>query len=527
MESATTNATGATGSRLARRLFSNYVFQSMNLGIRLFEQLLLTPLYLYAWGTDLYKDWLIIWALVTFFMWCNFGIEDYFGNVFLRLAAIGDHHALRRQIRIGLFVSYAITLIVMVALYGTILLVPIHNLLGIEALDRHRTLFCLIAMTLPICLWYPVETLRATYRAFGELSRGECVFAIYNTVQIVTACAALALRQSPEVLALCYGVVPIIYYIFTVIDVSRRYPVISLGFTVPTRAEWWMAVRQSLMYFTMPLAILMTQNVTLLVFGVLGVAAAVTVQYSVLRVFTGLARQIGCQSFVVGSGVEMARLRAQGDHEACRKLYDETGRIAACLAGLLCGVSLPSADSFVRLWTHGVVSSDMLMIAWFLAGIFLSAPGRASLMLLRYANYAGPIAIANICQAMGGLLLVILLVPRFGGTGAAASFAVTEALAIGLYPALVVRSQFGFSALRHLAVSLSVGAVVFVASYAVAAAVFDGGAHGLVSLFAKGALWGVAILPFGYFLILSRAQRVFVVGAIRRRLRCWRAAPTS
>jgi O-antigen/teichoic acid export membrane protein len=517
-ETATPGATGVRGTRLALRLVGNYVFQTMNWGIRLFEQLLLIPLYLFAWGTELYKDWLILFAVIVFLNWCSFGVDDYFGNVFLRSAATGDHRALQRQVKIGLFISSAITCLILSLLSIVLLTVPIDRALGLTAMDEHTAVVCLLVAAAPLSVLYICETLRGLYRAFGDFSRGECIFAITNAVQILSIAAVLALRLPPLAVALCYGIIPFLYCFVTAVDILRRYPQVRLGLAIPTRAERRETARQSLLYFTTPLSMVLTQNVTLVAFGFIGVSAAAMVQYNVLRIFTGLTRQIGCQSFVVGSGIEMARQQAQADHAACRKLYAESGRIVACLVGVLAGVSIPVSGPFIALWTRHAVGADEAMILWFLAGVFVSAPGRVSLMLLRYTNRPLPIAIANTLQSAGGLLVAVLLVPFWGVTAAAAAFAVTEALAVGVFPAVRVQSILGFGAARHILASLAAGALAFAVSWGAATALFAAAGTGIATLVGKLLLWGLAVSPACFFLLLSRDQRAQLFSSMRRRL---------
>jgi O-antigen/teichoic acid export membrane protein len=489
---------------LRQRLFSNYVFQSMNLGIRLFEQFLLIPLYIFAWGTELYKDWLVLFALVVFFNFCDFGIDDFFGNMFLRAVATGDQCSLERHVRVGLFAALSVTAVMLAAIIAMFLLVPVDHVLGLSAMDERTAMFCLAAMLAPLLTGHLSGTLHGIYRAFGDFSRGECLFAIYNTLQIAGIAVLLALRQPPILVALWYGGLAIAYSIARITDILRRYP-ISLGLAVPKRAEWSHTIGQSLLYFTASLSQLLTQNGTLVVFGHFGIGAATLVQYNVLRVFTGLTRQLGCQSFVVGSGIEMARQHAQAQREACRKLYEQSGVIVACLVGLLAGVSIPMSGPFVALWTHHTVSGDTVMMLCFLAGIFISAPGRVSLMLLRYSNQARPIAIANTAQSVGGIVAAVAFLPLYGVTAAVAAFAVAEALAVGIYPALVVRSTFGFGAARHMLHSLVPGAAVFLVSYALAAALFQGAPAEPMALGVRAIAWAVIMGSAAGILIGARA----------------------
>lgn len=513
----TGDATRVHGARLAQRLFSNYAFQTMNWGVRLIEQLVLIPLYLYAWGAVYYKDWIIIFAIVSFLGWCTLGTDEYFSNLFLRAASRGDREALRRLLRVGLFVAMCVTLLVMIVLYVGIFAFDIERLLDLDAIGGASARFCLVVMTLPLWIWYGNNVLHGVYRAHGDFSRGECLFGIYNVTQLAVVAALLAIKMPAQVVAIAFGILPIVYTLVMAADIARRYPDIGLGFIVPFRAEWREIVSQSLSYFTSPLATALTQNGALLLFGALGIGALETVKFNVLRIFTGLTRQIGAQSFAVGSGIEMARQHAQDDLDACRRLYADTGRISACLGGVLAGISVPVSVPFVALWTHGAVAADKPLIAVFLAGIFLSGPGRASLMLLRYTNHARAIAWSSLLYAGAGLLLAIPLGHSYASLGVALAFAITETIAIGLYPPFLVDMLFGFGAMRHLLASYAAGGLAFALSFGVASALLHAGPIGFVALGVRLALWGIIVLPLAALMVLPRAPYGRLGAWLRRR----------
>lgn len=509
---------GVRGVRLARRLVSNYVFQMMNLGIRLFDQLLLIPLYILAWGTELYKDWLVLTAIVWFLNTCSFGIDDYFGTRFIRAVAGGDGPELRRQMRLGLFVSSMISLLILLLLYGFLLTVDVTALLGLSAMSRHTARLVLVVMTFPLWGWYSVMILHVAYRAYGDFSRGECIFAIYSAAQLIGVMIALSLRAPPVVVACCYGSMPIICSVATLVDVCRRYRGVRLGFAVPTWAEWRQIVPQSLLYFTNTLSMALTQNVTLVVFALYNFSAEAIVTFNVCRVFTGLTRQIGAQSFAIGSGIEMARQHVQNDHDGCRRLYADTGRIVSCIAGVLSGISIPLSVPFIHLWTHGAVSADMVLILCFLAGIAFSSPGRAALMLLRYTNHARAIAWANSVYSIGGLALAVVLAWPLGGWGVALGFALTETLGVGVYPLLMVERRFHFGAVRYLLNSFLTGAAAFALSYAVAWLLFHHAEIGLFGLALRAAVWAGLVIPPAIILILPREQRARLLAVLSRLL---------
>lgn len=507
-----------TGRRLARRLLGNYALQIVNLGIRLFDQLLLIPLYLLAWGTELYKDWLVVAAIAWFLQTCTLGTDDYFASRFIRDVSTGDAAALRRHVRIGLFVTSAISVVILSLLYTLVSCVDLTRLLGLHALSEHDAVLILVVLTLPLWGWYSVMILHDAYRAYGDFSRGECIFALYAAAQFVSVMVALLLREPPTVVAFCYGLMPILCSVVTIIDVSRRYPTMRLGFAVPTREEWRDMVPQSLLYFTNALAPAITQNAALIVFALFDFSAATIVTFNVCRVFTGLTRQIGAQSFAIGSGIEMARQHVQEDHEGCRRLYAYTGRIVSCIAGVLSGVSLPLAGPFIHLWTHGKVADDMAMIICFLVGIYFSSPGRASLMLLRYTNYARPIAWANSVWSLGGLALAVALASPLDGVGIALGFAVTEIIGVGFLPPLAVERRFRFGAWSHLLNSFLAGGLAFAVSFAPAYLLFWGAHIGVLQLALRGGFWGIAVLPPIILIVLPHSERQRLIARLFRRL---------
>src|SRR5258708_5733675 len=96
-----------------RRLAVNYFFQLLNQLVRICEQLLLVPLYLAAWGTEVYKDWVVLYAIMTFLTSCNFGTETYFGNRFIEFVARGDREAFRRELMTAMFCTLAVGLLVL------------------------------------------------------------------------------------------------------------------------------------------------------------------------------------------------------------------------------------------------------------------------------------------------------------------------------------------------------------------------------------------------------------------------------
>jgi O-antigen/teichoic acid export membrane protein len=500
---------GLSESGLKRRLLSNYFFQLLNQGLRILDQFLLVPLFILAWGESLYRDWLLIYAIASFATVCNLGTESHFGNLFLKSIVEGDDGAFRRHLRVGLFCTVTISAAILALFFGVAALGNLPDALGLTTMGRRAAYTALICIGLPGSVLISQQLLQTVYRAFGDFSRGECVFAIYAGTQTCSVAIALLLKLPPERVALCYLIVPVLFAAAQLFDLSRRYKLLPLALERPKRTELPGIAQQSLLYFTYPLSLAIVQNATIVLFAVLKASAAVIVSYNVFRIFTGMARTIANQ-FAVGGGIEMARQLAGADRNACRILYNEVGRIVATLVGLASGLSIPLSAPFLALWTHGTVAGHPVLLLAFLGGIFAAAPGQAALMLLRYTGHPRPLAVAWLVQSAGGLAVAFGLFPLFGAAGVALGFAATEALATGLWLPFVVQHCFGFRVAPHLLRGFAAGALSFAASLAVAVAVFsagDAGHAGLAALLVKTGLWAAIIGPPALLAILTPQQR--------------------
>lgn len=501
--------------RLGRRLVSNYLAQLFNQGIRVVEQIILVPLYLQAWGVDLYKDWMLLSAIAWFMMFFNLGTDYYFGNLFLTDVSRGDLQLFRRHLRTALFCTVTISTCSLLVFYTVASAVDITELLQMTAIDRHSAYLILVLLSAPMAVLISEQVLHSIYRAWGDFTRGECIYGIYTSIQLTCVALALFLRQPPWVVALCYLIMPTLFSAALLIDLLRRYPEVTIGLTRPSRSELKEIIPQSALYFTFTISLVLVQNGTLLLFGVLGVSAIAIVSYNAYRIFTGLTQSVAYQ-FAIGSGIEMARLLARGEREACRRLYAETGRIVASLTGLLAGVSIPASGPFIALWTKGAVSDQLPLLAAFLLGIVGAGPGQASIMLLRYTNRPRPLAMAWLGQSVAGLLLASVLYPLYGVDGAALAFSICQLIALGVFLPLVVQRLHGFSATKHLLASYAAGLLAFALSYLAAITVFAFPVPGFAGLGLKGAAWGAVMAVPALLLILPAARRRTIVNRLRR-----------
>lgn len=519
-----TNDAPASETSLARRtapargryrLLSNYSFQLLNQLLRIGSMLLLVPLYLAAWGTEVYKDWILIFAVATFLSTCSLGLTTYFGNRFIELVARHDRTAFQRELRLALTCAFGVGVVVAALGIALALASSESRLWNTSAMGDPTLLACLVLMISAVPLSFCEETLVTIYRAQGEFSRGECVFSIQLSALLIGTAALLALGMTPIFVAGWFLCIQVMVLVGVVIDLRRRYEGISLGVETPSLAELKHIVPRSLLFFTSPLSMALVQNGPIMLFGVLGVPAVPVVGYTLVRTVTGLARQ-AAYVFAIGSGIEMARHNARDERSACHELYRITGQIVTGLAGLFGGFTLWATAPFLALWTHGTVHGDFPLVLAFLGGILLSAPGQAGLMLLTYSNVPKPVALAWCSQAVLGLVLAAAFVPVFGVTAAALGLAIGETLMIGLYLPFAVQRHFGFAAGEHFIRCFTVGGVAFAWSALVAGVAFDLALGGFSGFILMAALWAVLAAPPCVLLVLPPQHKKRLLSRIRR-----------
>jgi hypothetical protein len=505
---------GESASVGHRRLINNYAFQLLNQILRVSAQLILVPLSLSAWGPDLYKDWIVLFATLAFLTMCDFGTGAYFCNRFIAFIARGDRSAFRRELHMALFCSLAIGIVVLLAAYAGLAAYDASGLIEMAAMTPPTVWGCLILMTFPVIFTSYQGVLTTIYRAEGDFAWGECVFGIYLFCLTASVAVVLALKLPPIVAAVCYLVMPTLLTVAIMVDLRRRYADFVLGLRMPRRAELRVIIAPSLLFFTSPLSVALIQSGPIMLFGALAVPTVPVLSYTLVRTVAGLARQTAYQ-FAVGSSIDMARHLARGEAAACHRLYHVTGQVVTGLVGLFAGFLWWGATPFMSIWTHGTVPNDPVILACFLGGLFLAAPGQAALMLLNYMSRAKPLAAAWCFQAVLGLALAAVLLPSFGVAAAALSLATTEVIAIGLALPMVVQRDFGFSAIRQLTRSFAVGGLAFAWSALIARWIFELELGGLKGLLASACLWAAIVLPPFVLLFLPPRYRRILVSSIR------------
>lgn len=503
-----------TRGRLARTL----VAQTLGLGGKLLQQVLLVPLFIAAWGVAAYQDWLILFAAATLFSMFDFGLQIYFGNRLTVAWLEGGPAALDRTIAIAMGLYAAILppvfAAVLVAAYGTDELEAV----GIRVLpvgDAASVFVLLVAGTLAAL---PLGVVGSVYRARGRFDRGVNFFNLLLVVQTLVMAVALLTRQSPIFVAAAMAATVLGAWLVLWIDLRQNYSEFRLALAWPTLAEIRGAAGNSGSFTAIQAMQAITLSGTVMLLGYLDPATGAVVAFSVERTLAGVLR-LTIQQVSLAFGAEMSRQFVHGDSEPLRFLYRNTGRLGAAAGGILGGLVLALAEPVIRVWTHGAVTYDPALLMALIAAVLLGAPAQPALVLFVLTNRPRSVAWAAFTQASIILVLSVPLIPMIGPLGIGLAWAIAEFLTHGVYLSRVASATIGLQFGRYLARTLGVALVSLAVSYGVAWPIVRALAPGDLAAIGVATIgWGAVMLPIALAALVTPEQRRWLLEKLRDRV---------
>jgi O-antigen/teichoic acid export membrane protein len=451
--------------RLEERLIAGFGAQGLSFVSQIGAQILLVPLFIGAWGTALYQDWLLLFATAGFLGLADVGMQNYFGNLMVVARARCDIDQLNHVVAIAVGAYAVVCGVVLVVATAAFLAVDWPRQLGIEMLRPDEANWTLGLLGLSFLCLAPRGIATHIYRARGDYGRAINQRTLFTASRAGGIAIGLAFGAAPPVVALIdLLVVLAIGWGVVLLDQNRRYPDVRFGLRLPSRSETSDLVDKARWYFVPQASRILVLHAPVLIIGALATAPGAVVAFTVARTLTGVAREIPLRLADV-TGVEMSQHYALHKHVEMRRLYVYTGRLAGGVSGLLGGLLLALGGPLIAIWTRGEVPYDPWLIGFFVLPMLATAPSHSGVAALQYTNQPGPIALARAAYTVLGLLLCALLVPEFGSPGAAAGLGVAEVLALGAFLTFVAARRCAIDYAAFLRSSLGVTLLVLLISY--------------------------------------------------------------
>lgn len=388
-------------------------------------RLAIVPIFLRAWGIDLYGEWQVLTAAVGYLALTDMGGQQFITNEMTEAFSKGDRSRFREILHSGLAVFLAIPIIIVGLFIMCLWLMGAESLLNRSHLSGGsiRWTMAILACTYIISLPQGIAT--GVYRAVGLLARGAMLGNVMTLITFLATAAGLLCGMGTVGLAWILLIPYVISFGWVVWDLESQFPGLFLPFISDVRPKLIRAsIAPSLHFFAIQGAQILTLQGPILILGWFRGSRDV-VLFTTLRTMINLIRQ-AAGTVMTPTWPELIRLYALGDRGRLRRLFRLLSRGASFLA-LSFALLLHWYGSALYSWWVGrrlEVEQGMLDL-FLLYGVLqmLWLPGANVLMAInRHEQLARRQALGAVCS----LVLGIFLVRGFGVEGAITSLAICD-----------------------------------------------------------------------------------------------------
>ena len=445
--------------RLIQGFGANFLTQILNLASRV----LLVPLFLAAWGTNVYGEWLLLTSIVAYLSLTDMGGQLYIINRLTQAYAQRDLPLFRKILHTGFSLFLIIPLTVFVIFVVVIFFFPLGSLLQITITSRQVVFLVLAVLAFQFVFSLPQGILLGIYRAVGLLPRGAMLINAMLAVTIALVALGLWLRAGLVAIA-CLQLLPCLGVTLVAgRDLNRRFPQFQL-FSL-RQADLFFGltfIKPSLQFFLIMLAQACSiQGMVVIVGLVLGSAQLVvyatlrTIVYSIRHVLGLLAHT---------AWPEMTRLDAEDNSASLVILFRGILRSTLVAATFLVIVFHFFGGTIYHAWLGDKVAYSQqvmdLLLLYMLPLIVWTCCGNLLMAVNRHHAYS-PVVFASSLLAIG---LAYVGGRDYGLPGVVMGLIIGEGLVpLCIVPYLLYRYQVQFSAnffIKELApVAVALGSI--------------------------------------------------------------------
>jgi O-antigen/teichoic acid export membrane protein len=352
---------GSLQNRLLKGLGANLLGQIINLASRV----LLVPLFLLAWGAEVYGEWLVLSSLAAYLALTDLGGQNYIVNRLTQAYARQDLPLFKKVLHSGLALYLVLPGLVFALFTGAILWCPAAGLLKIKAASPRTVTWVLVIMAGQFLFSLPQGLLLGVYRAVGLLPRGVMLANLMQLLALALMATGLWLRGGMVAVA-CLQVLPFLLAALVALgDLDRLFPHFQLlsfkEANFPTARSF---IKPSLAFFGIQVSQAFSLQGTVLLVGML-LGALPVVIFTTLRTIVSTMRQFLDQLFHT-AWPELTRLDAQQQADKFHVLF--RGLLRTGLLGTLIFMAIFHffGAEIYHFWLRGTVPFNQNLLDLFL-----------------------------------------------------------------------------------------------------------------------------------------------------------------
>ncbi len=352
-------------ARFVKGLGANFLSRILNLARRI----LLVPLFLVAWGVDVYGEWLILSSIVSCLYLSDLGGQLYIVNRLTQTFAKQDIIQFRRILHTGLVIFIIIPSVVFIFFMIAILLFPLLAVLHISTTDNLVVVVVLAILSFQFVFSLPQGILLGVYRAVGMLPRGVMLGNLIVLLQLIFLSIGLLLKLGMIWIAFLQIVRSFIIAIIALVDLNRKYPAFKLTSLKDLHYNTGLGlVKPSLHFFSIQLAqIISTQGTLLVVGGLLGPVQVVI--FSTLRTIANTIWQL-LGVLTMTAWPELTRLDIEQKPNELLSMFRAILRTTILISCFFIIVFYYFGHAIYSFWLQGAVIYNKQLMELFLVYVF-------------------------------------------------------------------------------------------------------------------------------------------------------------
>jgi O-antigen/teichoic acid export membrane protein len=486
----------------------------MGQGISILGQLLVVPLFLWAWGVQLYGEWLALYAVVAYLSLLDFGMQMYVVN---RLNQCYSRKQLYDYTRIlhsalSLYLTVAVVAGCLIAI--AVFVAPIGQWLNFRLMDHPTAAVVALLLATQLIFAIPQGLITGLYRTFQEFPRG-AMLANVQRASMFGLIALTLLVGGSVIHVAAIQLIPLIGVIaFTLYDLRKRHPEVKIGLA---RSDWKFAIKllgPSLLFFLIQISNALIIQGSIIVVSVFTGSVYVVV-FTLHRTLTNLIRQI-VGSLSNALWPELTTLEAHGDYSRLRIIHRSFVKMSFAVCSFA-GIWLHFAGKdIVELWTLGRIAFDQRLLDIFLLYLVLQAPWLASSYFPLAFNHHKNITICYILSSALGLGLAVIMIQYLGIVGVALGLLIADILICSWFVPLETCRILGDSVRKFWADTVLRGLPVIVIQWGIVWYIYQLEVPPILRILAIGGSVGLVGIGLGYFLWLNSQERrqVLSIGTV-------------
>jgi O-antigen/teichoic acid export membrane protein len=371
------------------------------------------PVYLHAFGTTVYGEWLALTALPAYLSLTDLGFAAVSSTQATRQYAVGGIDAARSTLRSGWLLVTTLSIIFLGGIVVLLRIVPVRGLLRVQEISTWDVRAILVLFTLYMLVCVQGSFVEGSFRAAGRFPVGITISNTLRLVEFIIAGTTATVTSSPVATAAAVLAARLLGHALYAGLLSRIAPTMTLGLQ---GARLTAAAREfvlpGLAFLSFPLGnALAVQGMVVATATGLGTEAVVTL--NLVRVIANSIRQL---ANVVNIGVlpEVTAALARSQRTRAWQLINRSMILTLVACGLASVAISIWGNAAIHLWTNGRVQASSIFIGLMCCTVLADVPwlGWSQLLIARNEHQLVGLLYAGSCLA--AVFLARLLLPVVG-----------------------------------------------------------------------------------------------------------------